>query len=80
MMMKRKRGELVLDTEKKDNHKLGDELFELGNVEREKRKSIRTLSLSKLDIDGMETKNKKLDLNDPNVLEELMENKSRYTI
>jgi|APDOM4702015023_1054809.scaffolds.fasta_scaffold266190_2 hypothetical protein len=73
---RKKNGNLAIDTDKKDNTKLADELFELGNVDKEKRKSIRSISLSKLDIDATEQKTRKADMNDGTTLEELMENKS----
>jgi hypothetical protein len=79
--IKRKRnGNLVVDTDKKDNPKLADELFDLGNMDKERRKSVRTMSLSKLDINATENKNRKMDMNDVNTLEELMENKSKNDI
>jgi hypothetical protein len=73
---RKKNGNLVIDTDKKDNNKLADELFELGNVDKEKRKSIRSVSLSKLDIDATEQKTRKADMNEGTTLEELMDNKS----
>jgi hypothetical protein len=77
--LKRKKegGEMYIDSEKKENSKLADELFEVGNLEREKRKSMRLMSLSKLDIETTEPKVKKEpEPNEEQVLEELMGDKS----
>jgi len=73
MNRRKEKGELYIDSEKKENSKLADELFEVGNMEREKRKSMRLISLSKLDIEITEPKAKKEpEQNDEQVLEELM--------
>lgn len=80
---KKERGELYLYSEKKENSKLAEELFEVGNLEREKRKSMRIMSLSKVDIETTEPKAKKeAEPNDEQMLEELMNmgDKSKYIL
>jgi len=83
MLKKKAKGEdFEVESEKKENSKLADELFEVGNIEREKRKSMRIMSLSKLDIQTSEHKQtkKEPEMNNDQVLEELMnmENKNFF--
>ena len=75
---KEKGGEMIIDSEKKENSKLADELFEAGNAEKEKKKNLRSVSLSKLDFET-DGKFKKHDINDANMLDDLMnmDNKSK---
>jgi len=72
---KKLKGDFDVETksDKAENSKLADELFEVGNMERERRKEKRLNSLSKLDILTSEVKpGKEPEIPDEQVLEELM--------
>ena len=80
ILKKKELGDLYIESDKKENSKLADELFDVGNEGREKRKSMLLMSLSKLDIVTTEVKIKKEpELNNEQMLEQLMDldNKSQ---
>ena len=73
ILKKRKKVELYIESEK-NNSKLAEELFEIGNEGKEKRKTMRLLSNGMLDNQTTEAKLKKEpELNNEQVLEQLMD-------
>jgi hypothetical protein len=78
----RDKAQFLLNEEKNNivNDKLADELFELGEVEKEKKKTLRINSLSNVDIKMSEPKNKEPEINQDQLLEQLMDESNKSNI